>query len=162
MLRIAKWMRQEFRGTVVRQRYDLMSRTWFPSVVAALMIAVTCPAIAQGKVPLAEEVHINEQLVAAAAGDMLRQTCPSLSARMLTVLLRMKRLESYARSKGYEEKEVTEFLKDRAEKARVKSAAFAYLAAAGVREGDVDSYCSVGRAEIANGTLVGSLLWSSE
>ncbi len=139
-----------------------MSRTWFPSVVAVLLIAVSCPAIAQGKVALAEEVHINEQLVAAAAGDILRQTCPSLSARMLVVLLKMQRLESYARSKGYDESEVTLFLKDKAEKARVRATAVAYLAAAGVREGDVDSYCNVGQAEIANGTLVGSLLWSSE
>jgi Family of unknown function (DUF5333) len=158
----AKQMRPEICGPAVRQRYGLMSRTWFPSVVSAVMIAVTCPAIAQGKVPLAEESHINEQLIAAAAGDMLRQTCPTLSARMLVVLLKMKRLESYARSKGYDEEEVTLFLKDKAEKARVKAAAIAYLTAAGVQEGDVESYCAVGRAEISNETLVGSLLWSSE
>lgn len=126
-----------------------------------MLIAVTCPAIAQGKVPLAEEEHINEQLIAAAAGDLLRQTCPSLSARLLVVLLKMKQLESYARSKGYDEDEVLLFLKDKAEKARVKASAIAYLAAAGVREGDIDSYCIVGRAEISDETLVGSLLrWS--
>jgi hypothetical protein len=81
---------------------------------------------------------------------------------MLVVLLKMKRLESYARSKGYDENEVTLFLKDKAEKARVRAAAVAYLVAAGVREGDVDSYCTVGQAEIADATLVGSLLWSSK
>lgn len=139
-----------------------MSRSWFPSVVAALCMAVTLPAMAQGKVPLAEESHINTQLMAAAAGDMLRQTCPSISARMLVVLLKMRDLESYARSKGYTEDEVNEFLKNKAEKARVKAAAKDYLAAAGVVEGDVDSYCVAGRAEIAKGTLVGSLLRSSE
>jgi hypothetical protein len=139
-----------------------MSRTWFSSIVAASLITVTCPAVAQGKVPLAEEEHINEQLIAAAAGDMLRQTCPSLSARMLVVLLKMNQLESYARSKGYAEDEVNLFLRDKAEKARVKAAAAAYLAAAGVRAGDVDSFCAVGRAEISKDTLVGSLLRSSE
>lgn len=139
-----------------------MSRSWFPSVVTALLISVSVPAVAQGKVPLAEEGHINQHLIAAAAGDMLRQTCPSLSARFLVVLLKMKQLESYARSKGYAEEEVTLFLKDKAEKARVKAAAIAYLTAAGVRDGDVDSYCAVGRAEIAKDTLAGSLLWSSE
>ena len=87
-----------------------MSRSWFPSVVAALLIAVSVPAVAQSKVPLAEEGHINEQLIAAAAGDKLRQTCPSLSARMLVVLLKMKQLESYARSEGYAEEEVTLFM----------------------------------------------------
>lgn len=139
-----------------------MSRSWFPTVVAALFMAVTLPAMAQGKVPLAEEGHINEQLIAAAAGDMLRQTCPSISARMLVVLLKMRDLESYARSQGYTEAEVDVFLKSKAEKARVKAAATQYLAAAGVVPGDVDSYCAAGRAEIAKGTLVGSLLRSSE
>ena len=125
-------------------------------------MAVSVPAMAQGKVPLAEESHINEQLMAAAAGDMLRQTCPSITARMLVVLLKMRDLESYARSKGYTEAEVNVFLKDKGEKARVKAAAVDYLAAAGVVSGDVQSYCAAGRAEIAKGTLVGSLLRSSE
>lgn len=142
--------------------YGSMSRSWIPSVVAALFMAVTLPAMAQGKVPLAEESHINEQLIAAAAGDMLRQTCPSISARMLVVFLKMRDLESYARSKGYSEDEVNVFFKNKAEKARIKAAAVDYLEAAGVVSGDVDSYCVAGRAEIAKGTLVGSLLRSSE
>jgi hypothetical protein len=139
-----------------------MSRSWFPSVMTALLIAVTVPATAQGKVPLAEEGHINQQLIAAAAGDMLRQTCPSISARMLVVLLKMRELESYARSEGYTEAEVKAFFKDKAEKARVKAAAVDYLIKAGAVPGDVESYCDAGRAEIAKGTLVGSLLRSSE
>lgn len=139
-----------------------MSRSWIPSVVAALLMAVTAPAVAQGKVPLAEEGHINQQLIAAAAGDMLRQTCPSISARMLVVLVKMRELESYARAKGYTETEVKAFLKDKAEKARVKAAAVAYLAEAGAVSGNVESYCVAGRAEITKGTLVGSLLRSSE
>ena len=142
--------------------YGSMSRSWSHSVVAALFMAATLPAMAEGKVPLAEESHINEQLIAAAAGDMLRQTCPSISARMLVVVLTMRDLESYARSKGYTEDEVKAFLKDRGEKARVKAAAVKYLAAAGVVTGDVESYCVVGRAEIAEETLVGTLLRSSE
>lgn len=139
-----------------------MSRSWIPSVVAALLMAVTAPAVAQGKVPLAEEGHINQQLIAAAAGDMLRQTCPSISARMLVVLLKMRELESYARAKGYTEAEVKAFFKDKAEKARVKAAAVEYLAEAGAVSGDVESFCTAGRAEISKGTLVGSLLRSSE
>ena len=139
-----------------------MSKRWFPTALIAALIAVSVPAIAQGTVPLAEEAHINDQLIAAQAGDMLRQTCPTLSARMFVVLGKMQQLESYARSKGYTEAEVKAFLKDGAQKARVKAAARDYLAAAGAISGNAESFCAAGRAEIANGTLVGSILRSSQ
>ena len=45
---------------------------------------------------------------------------------------------------------------------RIKAAAKDYLKAAGAVEGDVESYCKVGRNEIAKGTLTGSLLRSYE
>lgn len=139
-----------------------MSKYRFPFILAAALCAVSLPAMAEGKMPLAEEAHINGQLVAGAAGDILRQTCPTLKARMLVVLSKLNALKNYARAQGYTEEEVKLFLKDRAQKDRVKAAAKGYLAAAGAVDGDVESYCRAGRAEIDKGTLVGSLLRSSE
>lgn len=139
-----------------------MSPIRFPLFAVALLALASGPALAQAKVPLADEAHINSQLVAGAAGDMLRTTCPTLSARMLVVWQKLRELERYARAQGYTEDEVKVFLKDRSQKARVRAEARAYLAAAGAVEGDVDSFCAVGRAEIAKGTLVGSLLRSQE
>lgn len=110
--------------------------------------------------PLNQEKHINDSLIAGRVGDVIRKTCPSISARMFTVLQKMNELESYARGKGYAEADVKAFLKDPVEKARIKKAAEAYLAAAGVKEGDTESYCVAGRSEIAKGTLAGSLLRS--
>jgi Family of unknown function (DUF5333) len=134
------------------------------ALTGLFLLALASPAAAEEpqKVPLPQEAHINEQLVAAAAGDMLRKTCPSLSARMVVVWFALQDLEDYARAQGYTEEEVTVFLKDKDQKARVKAEAEAYLAAAGVVAGDEESYCAAGRAEIAAGTLVGSLLRSSE
>jgi Family of unknown function (DUF5333) len=134
------------------------------ALTGLFLLALASPAAAEEpqKVPLPQEAHINEQLVAAAAGDMLRKTCPSLSARMVVVWFALQDLEGCARAQGYTEEEVTVFLKDKDQKARVKAEAEAYLAAAGVVAGDEESYCAAGRAEIAAGTLVGSLLRSSE
>ena len=134
----------------------------FHVLVVAALCAATLPALAEGKVPLADEAHINEQLAAGAAGDILRQTCPTLKARVLVVLGKLNALENYARAQGYTEAEVKAFLKDRTQKDRVKAAAKGYLAAAGAVEGDVESYCDAGRSEIAKGSLVGSLLRSTE
>ena len=125
-------------------------------LVAAVLALVAAPARAQ--VPLAEDPHINEQLMAAAVGDAIRKTCPSISARMVTVYFKMKELEKYARKAGYKEAEVKVFLKDDAEKARIKGVAAQYMAANGVVVGDAESYCTLGRAEIAKGSLIGSLL----
>ena len=136
-----------------------MTRALSPLMLVAALFGL--PALAQ-PMPLAEEPHINEQLIAAQAGDMLRKTCPTVSARMFVVWEKAGALEDYARAAGYTEEAVTLFLKDKVQKARVKAAAMAYLTAAGVVAGDVESYCTAGRDEIARQTLVGSILWSSE
>ena len=135
-----------------------MSKFWFGAVVASALMSLSAAASAEAKVPLPEEQHINEQLIAAAAGDLIRNNCPAISARMLVVFDKMLALKSYAEDKGYTEAEVKLFLKDKDQKARVKGAAADYLASAGAVEGDGKSYCTVGRAEIAKGTLLGSLL----
>ncbi len=127
-----------------------------PLALTTLMLAG--PALALE--PLNQEKHINDSLVAGRVGDVIRTQCPSISARMFVVLQKLNELEDYARGKGYSEAEVKAFLKDKTEKARIKGLADAYLKAAGAVPGDVESYCKVGRDEIAKGTLAGSLLRS--
>ena len=138
----------------------MMTKTWTAILCAATMMMG--PAMAQATVPLAQEAHINEQLVAAAAGDILRKTCPTLEARTFVVLAKLAELKGYTRAQGYTEDEVKVFLKDKAQKARIKATAADYLTAAGAVAGDAESYCSAGRNEIAKGTLTGSLLRSTE
>jgi hypothetical protein len=124
----------------------------------SLMMAVSAPAFA--RTALNQNAHITDSLVAGRVGDTIRQTCPSISARMITAYSKLKDLEKYARAQGYTEDEVKVFMKDPTEKARIKALATAYLKKAGAVEGDAESYCVVGRAEIAKGTLAGSLLRS--
>ena len=114
--------------------------------------------MASAQVSLSKEPHINEQLMAAAVGDVIRNTCPSISARMVTVYFKVKELEKYARKAGYQEDEVKAFLKDKSQKARIKGMAADYMAANGAVAGDVESYCTLGRAEMAKGSLIGELI----
>jgi len=135
-----------------------MTRT-LPRILLVPLIAVLlCPLPALAKVALNEEAHINEQLVAAAIGEIIRQKCSRISPRYFTFFRKAKELENYARAEGYTEAEVKAFLKDKTEQARVKQLAEAYLAEQGVVEEEEASYCKVGRAEIKNGTLTGQLL----
>lgn len=132
--------------------------TFKSALIAGAVVLCAGMANAQPSVPLAEEPHINEQLMAAAVGDVIRNTCPNISARMVTVFFKAKELEKYARKAGYDEDEVKAFLKDKSEKARIKGKATDYMAANGVVDGDVESYCTLGRAEIEKDSLIGALL----
>jgi Family of unknown function (DUF5333) len=126
----------------------------------AAMLAAASPAVAQ--VPLAEEAYINDSLRAGRIGDVIRNTCPTISARMFVVLMKIEDLKSYALDQGYSRDEVEAFIKNKDQKNRLKAEAAAYLAEAGAVEGDPESYCKVGRDEIAKGSLIGELLRSSE
>jgi hypothetical protein len=153
--RIADWATASFRAVIAKE--NLMTHL-FASLTVAVLLSVAAPAFATE--PLNQNAHITESLVAAKVGDTIRKTCPSISARMFTVLQKMNDLEAYARAQGYTETEVKAFLKNKDEKARINSLAADYLKQAGAVEGDVESYCAAGRDEIAKGTLAGSLLKS--
>jgi hypothetical protein len=147
-----------------RHRPVWFSRLMAPGrIVIALAIGILAGAQAlAAKVPLREEGHIVGSLVAARVADTIRKTCPTITARTFVVLAELDALKAYARTKGYSVAEVRAFLKDPGEKARLKQMAADALQRAGAKPGDVESYCAVGRAEIAKGTLTGSLIRSRE
>lgn len=130
------------------------------ATLGILALLTPAPLRAETAVPLNEDEHITESLVAAQTGDIIRKSCASITARFFVFYEKAAALEQYARDQGYTEDEVKAFLRDPEEKARIRGLAEAYLAAAGVVAGDEESYCVAGRAEIAAGTLAGSLLRS--
>jgi hypothetical protein len=129
-------------------------------LACAFALAVAAPAYALE--PLNQETHINDSLRAARIGDVIRKTCPTIRARMLVVIQKAGELEDYALAQGYSQDEVDAFVKNDAEKDRIKAEAAAWLAEAGAVEGDPESYCAVGEAEIAKDSLVGTLLRSTK
>jgi len=125
-----------------------------------ILSLLSTPALALEPINL--DPRINESLIAGRVGDVIRNTCPTMSARMIVVYSKLKELERYARDKGYSEADFKAFRNNPSERDRMKAAAAAYLAQAGAVEGDAQSYCRVGRDEIAKGSLIGELLRSSE
>ncbi len=128
------------------------------ALVAGVLAFAATAAAAEAAVPLNQEPHINESLIAVAVGNAIRKTCPGISARMMVVFSKGRELQTYAYEKGYSKDEVEAFLDDDTEKARVKGLAADYMSANGVVESDVETYCALGRAEIAKDSLIGSLL----
>lgn len=127
--------------------------------LALILLLVAAPAYGAG---LEKDAHVTDKLVAAQVGDIIRNTCPSISARMFVVLGEMMSLKNYAFDQGNSEDEIKAFLDSPSEKARIKALALDYLAKAGATQGDPETYCAAGRAEIAAGSMAGQLLRSSQ
>lgn len=125
------------------------------SLTLAAFLAAT-PAFALE--PINKEAHINGQLLQGFIADRIADECPTLGPRTLRALNELEKLKNYALKKGYTADEIRAFVTSKTEKARGKADAAAWLKAAGAVEGDAESYCKIGRDEIAKGTLAGSLL----
>ena len=120
------------------------------------------PALAatQPLPPLNQESHINQTLLSAAIGEAIRRNCSTISARMFRVLTRGLALERYARDLGYSRNEIKAFISNKTEKQRMRDQTIVYLKANGVIEGQEQTFCVLGRAEISRNSLTGQLLRS--
>ncbi|MCW2303816.1 hypothetical protein M2324_002220 [Rhodovulum sulfidophilum] len=126
---------------------------------AGLGLAATVSAAgAEPRPALGEQTEIVRGLQVIATADMIRKKCPTIGARMLTAFGYMQRLKSKATRLGYPDAEIRAFVEDKAEKARVETAARNWLTARGVRLDEPQSYCPVGLAEIRSRTEIGRLL----
>jgi Family of unknown function (DUF5333) len=128
-------------------------------MILALMMGMATPAMALP--PLSENAYINDRLVQARVADRIRKECPSIAARFAYAYSQARALKQYALDQGYSDAEIEAFLDSKADKARVKAAAEEYLAANGVVQGDAQSFCTLGKREIANKTVAGSLIYEN-
>lgn len=136
----------------------MISGKTLAALTAATMTLGTLAIPAAALEPLSQERYINDRLIAARIADRIRRECPTLDARVLYAYTQARALERYALDRGYSRAQVDAFLDDKAERQRIYAVAEDYMARNGVRKGDAESYCRLGRQEIANGTVAGSLL----
>ncbi len=135
--------------------------TVFRSALAGLAFSIAgLPAAAQGLPPLSQDGFVNDSLRAAAIGDTIRRNCPSISARFFVALRKLRELERYARARGYSDEQIRAFIRSPEDRARLEREARDYMLKNGVVEGVKETYCALGRAEIASKSLIGQLIWS--
>lgn len=125
-----------------------------PAVLAgALCLAAPVPAGAQD---LADVPEIREGLIATAIAYAIGEECGSIDARLLAGLAYLEQLRGRARELGFSDDEIEAFLE--AERGDMEAEARARMRAAGVVEGQAETFCAMGRAEIASGSVTGRLL----
>jgi hypothetical protein len=125
----------------------------------ALILGLASPALALP--PLSENSYVNDRLIQARVADRIRKECDSIAARFAFAYSQARALKQYALDQGYSEAEIEAFLDSKPDKDRVKAAAEAYLTANGVVAGNEESFCALGRKEIAAGTIAGSLIYEN-
>lgn len=124
-------------------------------VLCTLMGMSSGMAQAQG---LRDVKPINDGLAAVVIADEIRKACTKMSPRILRALSYIRSLESHAKALGYSDQEIEDFVDSKVEQARVKAMALDYLAKAGAKENDAETYCKIGRDEIAKRSIIGALL----
>ncbi len=127
-------------------------------LIAIALTAATLAAPALALEPLPQERYINDRLIAARVADRVRRECPSINARIVYAWSQARALKRYAENKGYSSSEIDAFLDSKQDKARIYAAAEDYLTRNGARKGDPESFCRIGRNEIASKSVAGSLL----
>lgn len=125
-------------------------------LTAATLAASGLPAIAQ--VPLAQEKYVNDRLIAARIADRIRRECPSYGARMVYAFNQARALKRYALDKGYSEEQIDTFLDSREDRRRIYAVAEEYLTAKGAKDGDPQSFCTVGQQEFASNSYIATFL----
>jgi len=128
------------------------------TVAASLALALAATAHAWALPPLADNSRVMGELVAGEIAYQIQKFCPSVSPRRLVALAKLNQLADYARSLGYTDDDFRALTRNGPARARRDALVDAYLGAKGVVQGDAESYCRLGREEVASKTFIGSLL----
>lgn len=109
-------------------------------------------------VPLKDVPYVSEGIIATGIAYEIGRVCPSLTARVLAGIFFLYELQSHAYDLGYSKAEVDGYINDKDEKQRLEGIARARLAAMGAVADQPETYCVVGRSEVAAQSQIGKLL----
>ena len=115
-------------------------------------------ALADTRVPLSQDRTIEDGLALVAIGNDLRKNCDAVSPKYLKSYNFVRGLHTRAKALGYTDDEIEAYLDSDSDKERVGARARAYLESRGAEYDRPATFCTVARAEVADGTSVGSFI----
>jgi len=124
----------------------------------AAIVFVTLAASSSAKPALKDVPEVRDGLIAVGIAYEISEQCKDIRARWLRGVNYLERLKGRAKTMGYSQAEIDAYVDNRDEQRRLEGIARAQLADMGARANDSASYCSVGRAEMEEGSLVGYFL----
>ena len=130
-----------------------------PGMIAVIALAAALSAAQlSAQTALRDVAKVRDGIIYTGMAYEISEQCDSISARLFRGLNYLQSLRRHARDLGYSEAEIDAYINDGAEKDRLEDIARAQLTRLGAVPGEKDSYCTVGRAQIAANTRVGWLL----
>lgn len=136
-----------------------------PLILAAVLTLGAAPALpaqatTQDEVnaTLGADAALWDDLFWLAVADEIRKECDSMEARTLSATMYVWDLYNRARAYGFNRSQIRAFQTDDVMGERMRGQVLAYFAENGVHEGQPETYCALGLAEIAAGSKAGDLL----
>lgn len=127
--------------------------------VLAVVIALASPAMANTDKPhLSENAELNDTLFAILVADEIRKQCDSISGRVLKGIGMLWALVQDAQELGYSQEEIDAYRNSEEAKAALRERGAVLMTLKGVSYDDPETFCRWGREEIADASLIGSLL----
>ncbi|MCC5969829.1 MAG: DUF5333 domain-containing protein [Pararhodobacter sp.] len=134
--------------------------------LAALALSVLSMGIASAQAHTQAEVNaalradteIFNGLFVMGIAHGIRDTCPTIDARMLRANSLALSLYNRARSMGFSRDQIRSFLRDDDHKAELRAIVIEYYNQRGAQVEQPETICALGEAEIAAGTSAGALL----
>ncbi|MEJ6397939.1 DUF5333 domain-containing protein [Yoonia sp. 208BN28-4] len=128
-------------------------------VTAAAMTVAMLAGNASAQSNLRDVTEITEGLIAVGTAVEISDKCGSIGPRNFRGLAYLNSLRNRAVALGFSASQIDDFTDDKAEQDRLEAIARARLADKGVVEGREETYCAVGRAEMAANSAIGRLLY---
>ena len=127
--------------------------------VLAVVIALASPVSAQDARPdISENQPLNDTLFAILVADEIRNRCDSISGRVLKGVGMLWNLVGDAKDAGYTEDEINAYRNSEEAKDAMRARGEVLMAEKNVTYDDPETFCRWGREEIADQSLIGSLL----
>lgn len=134
----------------------MTTKTVFAAAFGLCLVAIAGASTASAA--LKDEAEIQERLIVIGMAYEIDQKCDDLSARLIRGLSALNAVETRAEELGYSETEIDSYVDDKVEKARLIEIAKSRLADLGAVTGQADTFCTVGQAQIDQGSPIGLLL----
>ncbi len=127
-------------------------------IVGLMLMAGAVQAAADAKAPLRDVPEIDDNMLWAGIALRISEECGEIDARWLKGINFLWSIKKQANALGYSDDEINAYRKSDAEKARIEARGEAYVKSKGLDPGDADDLCSLGHAEIARNSVIGTLL----
>ncbi len=131
----------------------------FTGVFAGAVLATVMTVSAAAAKPALKDVkEIDDKMLQVGLALEISEQCSQISARKVKGISFLWSVKSRANTLGYSDDEINAYRKSKANKARIRARAVTYVKSKGLDPKSAADLCTLGKAEIANGSVIGSLL----